>query len=133
VKYCFSTRTNPNEAFEDLRRRESIPRNKDGDIPPSIGRAFRNSVPVARDEACLAEIQNWARRKDVDAVAWTDLASNFEKVKEVPYSVGAALDHLGTVKADVLSVIREYVNRAPACVQTEFRRAFEASAYNKNS
>jgi hypothetical protein len=130
VKYCFSKRSKPEEVFEDLRTREDMPRREDGGVPRTIGRAFRGiGVPVCRDGDSLSEIQDWARRKEIDVVVWVDLSGNFENEKKVSYSVAAALEHLATIEDDVLSATREYVNRAPACVQTEFRRAFEASAY----
>jgi cation transport regulator ChaC len=127
VAYCLSTRTKAEDAFEDLRKREGMPINRDGGIPRTIGRIIRSqSSAVCRDQATGTAIENWAARKKIDVVTWTDLPSNFQNVTRNPFSVGAVVAHLLAASPGALAATLEYLRMAPAAVQTDVRRALMA-------
>jgi hypothetical protein len=127
VWYCLSKRTIPDEAFDDLRKRENIPRGREEKIPVSIGRIFRQHASyVCRDQESYKSIHTWAERKKIDVVTWTDLGSNFSEEKKKPFSVPEGLHHLAGLDPDVRATTLEYVRRAPSCLKTEFRKAVEA-------
>jgi hypothetical protein len=127
VLYCLSKRTVPTDAFEDLRKRENIPRGRDGNLLRSIGRLLRDKgQSVCRDNESCQSILAWAERKNIAVVTWTDLSGNFTKIKNKQFSIPEALAHLETLGPDARALALEYVRRAPPCVWTGFRRALEA-------
>jgi len=128
VQHCLSRRTVPDDAFEDLAKRENMTIPPNGDIPQSIGRIFRNgSRPsVCRDQHTRMSIQTWADTTGIDVVTWTDLPSNFLREKSKAFSVPAALAHLEYLdnsKNPALSAALEYIREAPSYVRTDLRSA----------
>jgi hypothetical protein len=125
--YCLSKRTEPNDAFEDLKIREGISDQRDGRVPASIGRVFRSNsgATACRDPESSRSIQAWADSKDIDVVTWTDLRSNFEDVTRRPFSIPVALAHFDALAPELRSETLEYARRAPASVQTPLRMALQ--------
>ena len=117
--WCLSLRQTIEDAAEDLRRREETAAKKIGLVRP------RTTATAGRSEGIEA-IRTWAKEKDLDGVAWTDLQSNFAASVGVPFSVAAALRYLNGLDGEALKGAQEYFERAPAFVQTPLRDAVMA-------
>jgi hypothetical protein len=70
-------------------------------------------------------IAAWARTKNLDAVIWTALKSNFQEKTRQPFSVGAVLSHLKTLTPEGKVKAAEYIWRAPEFVKTPVRTALQ--------
>jgi hypothetical protein len=66
-------------------------------------------------------VKEWARAHNVDAVIWTDLPSNFEDHTGRKFSVDAAVDYLAELPKELIDQAREYLDRAPAEIETPLR------------
>jgi hypothetical protein len=67
----------------------------------------------------------WARTKNLEAVIWTALESNFQEKTRQPFSVGAALSHVKTLTPEGKVKAAEYIWRAPEFVKTPVRTALQ--------
>ena len=63
--------------------------------------------------------------KNLDAVIWTALESNFQEKTGQPFSVGAMLSHLKTLTPEGKVKTAEYIWRAPEFVKTPVRTALQ--------
>ena len=116
VAWCVSTRRHLEDAVSDLRCRE-------GTADRYIGRIVVNDT--SRGSA-PDTILIWAKGKNLDAVVWTSLRSNFaEKTGEPSFSVKAAIDYMKTLSPAGKAKAAEYVWRAPEFVQTPLRLALQ--------
>lgn len=71
-------------------------------------------------------IANWALERKLDAVVWTALPPKFRgQDGQAPESAEAAIEYLRGLDEVASAKAREYVVRAPAQIQTKYRRAFE--------
>lgn len=121
VHFAFSKRSNPDDAFADLRRREHTAMNRIGFWFADHSRTCKPDVPPA--------IVTWAQSKEIDVVVWTGLPSNFkEETKEV-FSIAAAIRHLQSLPPDAKAMAAEYVSRAPNLVNTPLRRALQVELW----
>jgi hypothetical protein len=66
-------------------------------------------------------ITAWARRMNFDAVIWTSLLSNFEKVLATPFTVAAAANYVNNLPAPVKEKAMDYIKDAPAEIITPVR------------
>lgn len=114
VAWCLSTRRSVEGALCDLRCRE-------GTNAKGVGcvRVSKQPDPPAPQDS----IADWAREKNLDAVIWTALTSNFEKKTKTAFSVKAAIAYVKTLDACGRAKAAEYVRRAPGFVQTPLRAA----------
>ena len=102
-------------ARQYLGSREGIPERKRRD---SIG-AWPETSPD-----CIVGLDNWAREKQLDAVVWTALDSNF---KEEGLSLeDQVIGHLQSLVASKRDEAERYIRRAPRQIDTELRRRIEA-------
>lgn len=82
--------------------------------------------PAPRNAVGAVEVAKWAEARGLDAVVWTALPPKFANVDgQAPPSPDAAVAYLRELGADAAAKAREYVERAPAQIRTEFRAAFE--------
>jgi len=118
VAYALSTRTEPGEAINDLRRRE-------GTSLANIGRFFTHATEQNHcRSAALNMIGEWARTNEMDVVIWTDLTSDFEATPAGEFVQTAVryiqdLSPLGKARA------AEYIWRAPDFVRTPLREVLQ--------
>jgi hypothetical protein len=71
-------------------------------------------------------IAAWAAARDVGAVVWTALKPKFDGVDgKAPPSPEEALGYLRQLDANRAAKAQEYVERAPAQIQTTYREVFE--------
>lgn len=120
VSYTMSRRPDPDLAVADLRDREGTNHANIGFLVLSENR-YR-----ARDSASLKAIRAWAAAKELDAAVWTDLDCNFEEQVGEPFSIPSALGYVESRSGDSRAKAIEYLRRAPALVDTAFRRAAAA-------
>jgi hypothetical protein len=121
VAWCLSKRHDVEDAVCDLRCRE-------GTTLQHIGRICldnQHAVPASPTSASHS-IGLWARGKELDAVIWTALTSNFtKKARQPAFSVEAAIAYLQTLGAAGKVRAAEYVWRAPDFVRTPLRSALQ--------
>lgn len=123
VAYTTSKRSDPADAISDLRLRE-------GTTLRNIGYFYADgSRQQSRNDRILSAISAWAKSRMIDAVAWTDLDSNFEEQAHTPFSVAAASTYLETLNEAGKAAAYEYISKAPAFVNTPIRRAAQSSAW----
>jgi hypothetical protein len=75
-------------------------------------------------EICDA-IRQWAQKKGLDAVIWTDLSSNFEYETGRPLNEDNATAYLRNLLGETLVKAEEYVRKAPSQVGTRIRGRIE--------
>ena len=68
-------------------------------------------------------IKEWARRHDFDAVIWTSLRSNFQKILEIPFTIDNAVQYVRNLDEPVKSKAMEYINESPVEIITPVRSA----------
>ena len=66
-------------------------------------------------------IKAWARRKQFDAVIWTSLLPNFQKVLATPFTVDAAVNYVNNLPEPVKVKAMEYIKDAPIEIVTPVR------------
>ena len=101
-------------ARQHLGIREGIPKTRWRD---SIG-AWPKSTPD-----CIVGLDDWARAKQLDAVVWTALSSNFEEGQSLEHRV---IEHLQLLVGSKRDTAERYIRRAPRQINTEVRRRIEA-------
>lgn len=73
-------------------------------------------------------IAKWAGERGFEAVVWTALSPKFgERAGQAPASAEDAVAYLLQLDAEAKARAREYIERAPAQVQTTFRPALQAA------
>jgi hypothetical protein len=115
VSWCLSKRKTVDDAICDLRCREETTIDKIGRIviPGRSGSASGGGT----EDALVA----WTRSKNLDAVIWTALKSNFRQKQNQSFSLEAALSYLKVLDPQAKSRAAEYVWRAPDFVKTPLR------------
>jgi len=117
TRFIESTRADPNDAACDLRVRE-------GTVIRNIGLIDLNSSIERSKSAVVAGImREWCAANGYDAVAWTDLRSNFEQITSESYSVEAAIEYLRALPPTGLAAARHYIEIIPKDVTTKLRSA----------
>ena len=129
------------DAIKNLAKREhtsieNIGYVKDGDQPlasrsrlRSVADTHPEPTPDARSAGALLQHLDWWRsERQLDAVIWTDLPSNFEEVvrphgQPIPLSGASAAAYLNGLPDATFA--EEYVRRAPSQVRTTIRRHLE--------
>ena len=107
-------------AREALRAREGVYNaNFDRDI-----RAW--SVGDENAPTLIPEVDKWARARGVDAVVWTALGPKFQRNDDVP-TAGQVIDHLRALQGRTREEAERYIRRAPAQIDTRYRREIESA------
>jgi hypothetical protein len=119
VAWCLSKRGTVADAICDLRGREETTVGNIGRV--TIGSQAGQLRRGSPEDAIAA----WARTKNLEAVIWTALESNFQEKTRQPFSVDAALSHLKTLTPEGKVKAAEYIWRAPAFVKTPVRAALQ--------
>jgi len=73
-----------------------------------------------------AEVGKWAVGHGLDAVVWTDLPPGMKRARGLVPSADTVVAHLKKLEGGELERAREYIERAPAQVDTEYRRRIRA-------
>ena len=101
------------QAIEDLRKREGTSKSMIGVASKTINNAKAGSDTI----------KDWAVDNKWDGVIWTGLPSNFEDIKNVPFTVENGLTYLKGLGAEKRAKAWEYIERAPEEVVTPLRQA----------
>ena len=119
VAWCLSRRAKLEDAICDLRAREGTTLDKIGHltVPP-------NAKPVAASPV-PDPIDVWAQAKNLDAVIWTALTSDFAEKTAQSFSVAAAVAYLKSLPPEGKVKAAEYIWRAPDLVKTPLRAAMQ--------
>ncbi len=88
----------------------------------NIGVVERNRVVRARYPVVGQDIRTWAQGKDLDAVIWTDLPSNFQDRSNQPFSLSNAKAYLTGLVPPALQLAKEYMQKAPRQIATRLRK-----------
>lgn len=100
-------------ARRDLGCREGIPKRRWSEL---IG-----AWPEQSSE-CIVGLDEWARVRELDAVVWTALNSNFEEGQSLEAEV---IGHLQALVGTKREMAERYVRRAPKQIDTVIRRRLE--------
>lgn len=122
VLHAPSLRTDPADALSDLRAREGVSMQRIGFVNLLTGKQ-RGRYPEV-----VATIKAWAKQKDIQVVAWTDIESNFKSKESVEFSNEAALAHLKSLGKAGLREAVIYIVKAPQQVDTKFRQTMRLYA-----
>lgn len=108
------------QAKRVLADREGI---NDKNIRYSIG--YWDSESNSSHGKYAAEIGDWARPLGLDAVVWTNLEVGFKESRGTLPQYEQVLEHLRSLSHEERGVAEEYVRKAPAQIDTEYRRNLE--------
>jgi hypothetical protein len=102
---------------------------REGTITANIGFWMRASGRHrARDSEAAESVRRWAVHENIDAVIWTDLASNFRQQMGYDFSVLSAVKYLENLDGQAKEIALTYIRRAPAFIQTPLRNVFGRGA-----
>lgn len=116
TKYTLSKRKNPEDATCDLRTREGTVIRHIGliDLEKDFYRGHWSFV--------IDKIKLWATEKQLRAVVWTDLPSNYaEKTKKV-FKPENAIEYLKSLDEEGQKLSKEYIRKVPDDIKTPLRR-----------
>src|SRR5262249_25627141 len=123
--WCLSKRAHTEDVIADLRCRE-------GTTVQNIGHLHANTPP-SQPEGIERVILAWAKEKEIDAVVWTALHTNFEEKTKRPFSIEHAIAHIRSLSVDGKVKAAEYVWRAPDFVHTPLRAALQKEPWFSES
>jgi len=66
-------------------------------------------------------IKSWAQRNHFDAVIWTGLLSNFEKVTQIPFTVQSAVNYIDGLSPQLKDKALDYIKNVPIEIITPVR------------
>lgn len=119
IAHTKSKRRDPEDVIRDLRCRENTTKS-------NIGIHFTdNSRNQFKDQHSFEAIAAWAKTKALDVVVWTDLSSNFHERCGIAFSVASAVSHIRGLNETAKANAAEYVQRAPAFINTPLRSALQ--------
>lgn len=120
VNWCLSKREKIDDAVADLRCRE---RTTNENI--AFVRLEKPSVGATQHPETEGVIVAWARKKNLDAVVWTALKSNFKEKVNEPFTLDAVVNYFKTLPPEGKVKAAEYVWRSPGFVKTAVRSALQ--------
>lgn len=125
VMYARSRRNDLDAAIVDLMKREG------SSNPKRIG-----FVDTKDDRhRCLlypkmsGPVKEWAKQVGVDCAIWTELPSNFKAHYGRDFTLDNALSYLKELPHGMVEQAREYVNRAPASIDTPLRQKLNTEGW----
>lgn len=118
--WAYSGLNNLEDAISNLRERECTSKNRIGYIDSRSGRCNCNSIPDIFDT-----INDWADAKNLDAVIWTDLPTNFKEKREETFTEENVIAYLQGLKNPARGKAEEYIRKAPSQIRTRMRQVIE--------
>ena len=107
------------EAIENLRERE---------VPKARNARYIGFVKINNEgyrcnviPDITSEIKEWVKRKNIDAVIWTDLPSNFKQ----EFTDNNVIKYLENLPPEAKEKAKEYIKRTPLQVQTRMRKVIK--------
>jgi hypothetical protein len=117
VLWAYAEVNNLNEAIKKLRIREKTIQCRIGFILIKENKSRCQVVPEI-----LNEIRDWATKKKLDAVVWTDLLSNFKEERRKEFNGNNVIEYLENLSGEKQQKAREYIEKAPSQIMTRMRR-----------
>jgi hypothetical protein len=117
--YGISLYSEIDEAIFDLALREGCPKKRICCVDKS------EKIDIKSLNSIHASIYVWMSHKDIDAVIWTDLKSNFNDKLGFAFTETHALNYLKYLTLDKKILAEEYVRKAPLEVNTPLRQMIE--------
>ena len=112
---------NLEDAIHNLKERERTSANKIGCIDLNSRCCRCNVIPEIADR-----IRDWAREKNLDAVIWTDLATNFREERNADFTEENVIAYLECLKDQGNEKsAEEYIRKAPCQIRTRMRQEIE--------
>lgn len=109
-------------ALENLAHREGTSTEDIGYVAPVRRPPSRLTALSAHSDELLARISDWRGQKGLDAVIWTDLESNFSRLRGAEFTAQNAVTYLQElVEAGTAALAENYIRRAPMQVRTAVR------------
>ena len=99
------------EAIEDLAARERAPFDRIGGV------CLRTDARQGRRHFSDL-VANWCEETGWQGAVWTDLASNFQVLRNVPFSIARASEYLRSLRGENLNEAVRYITKAPASTNT---------------
>ncbi len=118
-----SARETLEEAVADLAARERTAIDNIGFVDQITGDSH------SAHETTRETLWGWIQNSSYDSAVWTDGTRNFEALTGRRFDLQAAMDHLRALSGDGLSEARQYIDNAPAGVDTPLRRALKDSSW----
>lgn len=106
------------EAINNLKDREGTSNNWIGFIKKT-GEVHSNVITEPN------EIKEWAKTKNIDAVIWTDLLSNFKEKTCLEFNEDNIIKYLKNLPSDKKEKAKEYIMFAPPQIRTRIRERIE--------
>lgn len=122
TSYVIADRRSIADVICDLRTREDTVVRCIGFVDLESGSERANQLP-----AMAHDVRSWAGSLGLVSVVWTDLGGNFGDEGRGPFTMEAAMTYLRGLPPEGRSKAKEYVERAPAAVDTPLRRALVQS------
>ena len=117
-----STRETLVEAIDDLAARERAPFDR-------IGGVCLNTDARQGRRHFSDLVANWCEEHGWQGAVWTDLASNFQVLRNLPFSVARATEYLRSLQGESLNEAVRYIANAPGTTNTRLRRALESDPW----
>ena len=111
------------ETIENLCKREETTKERIGYISVTDKQRRCQVVPLI-----FEEISAWARKKDIQAVVWTDLPSNFKEELGKQFNLENSIEYLLELKRNSPEEYKKavgYIKKTPSQVQTRNRQQIE--------
>ncbi len=107
-------------AKANLAKREGI---VDKNIRYSIG--YWDSYSDEFHGCCSKRISEWAIRKELDGVVWTNLKYGFRSGRDTLPTINEVIDHFDNLSSEKKLIAEQYVRKAPVQIRTAFREELE--------
>ena len=117
--WCKSSFNNLDEAIENLKSREKTPKKEFIGYVSLVSNKSQSSVIKNLD----SKIRLWARKKNIDAVIWTDLPSNFQSKENKKFNKDNVIEYLKALNEDDFNNAKKYILNAPKQINTPVRNA----------
>jgi hypothetical protein len=122
--FAVSSYQDLNQAISNLKERECIRSTCIGYVNCRNGRDRSSVFPEA-----AGTIRERAEKNNFDAVIWTDLPPNFERVVNMKFTVDNAQTYLHNLEKDGAAKARKYIKKAPEEVETPLRQRMRSDPW----
>tara|TARA_R110000751_G_scaffold32243_1_gene81232 strand:+ start:1489 stop:2052 length:564 start_codon:yes stop_codon:yes gene_type:complete len=118
-------------SFNSLEKSIKNLRDREGTNDSNIGyiNLIENSSYSKFSNSLIEQIKDWAKLKKLDAVIWTDLESNFQKIIKSEFSTESGLEYINNLDKKTKEKAIEYINNAPEQTITDLRKRYN-TVYN---
>jgi hypothetical protein len=123
VSYALSRRSDVQEVVRNLAEREDCPRRHIA--------ALVCGDSLSEEARERSVIRAWGNARQLAAVVWTGLRSNFDEMCGQPFTLTSAIGHLRGLHDAGERRAHEYIDRAPEFIETRLRTALRVENWFK--